>query len=249
MQKQILNELKELRSLIAKLVGTTDLPPEEQFSSAALDKASKQFQKLSVERGEWVKDSEIEKYIKNAPYRCSQFLIKEFDFTRYFKRSYTYYFYKKDLIALVQELKKRNIDLTRYMELKEDYTRFQKDVYAALQNKNSKRRKKPFQILEGIKDITTSPIPKPPADIVKQDLENLKKEFFEFKLSEYIDIYGGDYAMMKSIYHFQKYIEPEIKKRCKKWVDNFNYANHAIKEITRKKEIFIPVTEDEMIEL
>lgn len=55
--------------------------------------------------------------------------------------------------------------------------------------------------------------------------------------------------MMKFIYHFEKYLEPELKKRCKKWCDNFNYANNALEAVTKKNETFKPVKEENMIEL
>lgn len=51
------------------------------------------------------------------------------------------------------------------------------------------------------------------------------------------------------IYWFEKYLEPGLKKRCKKWCEDFNYANHAIEEVTKKKETFIPVQEEDMIQL
>ena len=55
--------------------------------------------------------------------------------------------------------------------------------------------------------------------------------------------------MMKFIYHFEKYIDPQMKRRCRKWCDNFNYANHALELITKKKENFVPVKEEELIQL
>ena len=48
MQKQILTELKELKTLIAKVIGTSDLPVEQQFSIEAIDKAAKEFQKMTA---------------------------------------------------------------------------------------------------------------------------------------------------------------------------------------------------------
>ena len=59
MQKELLAEIKELKTAISTLIGTSDLLPEEQFSKEALAKAAKQFQKLSIERGEWVNDSDM----------------------------------------------------------------------------------------------------------------------------------------------------------------------------------------------
>ena len=49
--------------------------------------------------------------------------------------------------------------------------------------------------------------------------------------------------MLKYIYHFEKYLEPGLKNRCRKWCEDFNYANHALELITGKKEKF--ATEDQ----
>jgi hypothetical protein len=40
MDAQILNEIKEIRKLLAKLIGTSELPPKEQFSIEALNKTA-----------------------------------------------------------------------------------------------------------------------------------------------------------------------------------------------------------------
>ena len=246
MQKELLSEIRELKSAIAALIGTSDLPPGEQFSKEALDKAAKQFQKLSIERGEWISDGDIHKYIKKAHYRAGTFIIREFNFTNYFRRGQSYYFNKKDIIALSKELKDRNIDLGRYMELIDDKIKFKKSLTSAKENK---KKKKSFHIPKDIKDITTSPIPMPSAEIIREDLKRLKEEFFQYKLADYIDIYEDNYAIMKHIYWFEKYIDPVFKKRCRKWCEDFKYANHALEEVTKKKETFIPVREDDMIQL
>ena len=153
------------------------------------------------------------------------------------------------MIELSNELKKRNIDLKRYMEMVGDQAKFQKLIQSAAVNKNASKKKQAFQIPKGINNITTSPIPKPSADIIKADIKRLKDEFFEHKLAEYIDIYRGTHAMMKFIYTFEKYMEPELKRRAKRWCDDFNYANHALEEVTKKKETFVPFQDDDMIQL
>ncbi len=249
MQKQILTELKEIKMVLAKLVGSADSAPELQFSTDALNKAAKQFQKLSIERGEWIKDDEIHKYIRKAPYRAGAFIRKEFGFTNYFKKGQEYYYSKKDLIALGNELKDRNVDLRRYMELIDDQTNFQKKLEALAHDKKQRRLKKPYDLPRDSKDISTSDVPLPSVEIVRQDLAMLKEQFFKNKFSDYIDIYKNNYAMMKFMYHFEKYIEPEMKKSCRKWCENFNYANHALKLLTKKPETFIPVQEEDMIQL
>ena len=249
MQSELLAEIRSLKAAIATLIGTSDLSPKEQFSKETLDKAAKQFQKLSIERGDWISDDNIDKFIKKAPYRSGAFIIKEFQFSNYFKTGYNYYFNKNDLIELSNELKKRNIDLKRYMEMVGDQAKFQKLIQSAAVNKNASKKKQAFQIPKGINNITTSPIPKPSADIIKADIKRLKDEFFEHKLVEYIDIYQGTHAMMKFIYTFDKYMEPELKRRAKRWCDDFNYANHALEEVTKKKETFVPFQDDDIIQL
>lgn len=72
--KEILFEIKQSKAAISKLIGTSELPSKEQFSKEALDKAAKQFQKLSIEKGEWVEEYNIDKYIKNARHRAGAFI-------------------------------------------------------------------------------------------------------------------------------------------------------------------------------
>ena len=96
MENKLLSEIKELKAAISILIGTSDLHPKDQFSKEALDKAAKQFQKLSIERGEWISDGDIHKYIKKAHYRAGSFIIREFNFTNYFRRGQSYFFNKKE---------------------------------------------------------------------------------------------------------------------------------------------------------
>jgi hypothetical protein len=245
MQKQILAELKELKSIVAQLIGTSELPTQDQFSKEALNKASKLFLKLAAQRGEWVRENELGKYLK-ADWRAGSFIRSEFGFNACLKEGHYYLYNKKALQKLGQELKARNIDLRRYMEYQRSETEFQKKMVA---NKKSSKGKRPYEIPNALKDITTSAPPVPDVELVKKDLEQLKTEFFQYKMVEYIDIYRGNHAMMKFVYHFEKYIDPQIKRRCKKWCDDFNYANHALELITKKKDTFVPVKEEDMIQL
>jgi len=245
MQRQILSELKELKFILAQLVGTADQPAQDQFSKDALSKASKLFTKMAAQRGEWVKEDELGKYIK-ADWRAGSFIRSEFGFNACIKDGHYYLYNKKALQKLGQELKDRNIDLERYMEYKRSESEFQKKLAA---NKKSSKGKGPYELPSDLKNITTSPPPMPDVDLVKKDLEQLKADFFQHKMAEYVDIYRGNHAMMKFIYHFEKYIDPQIKRRCKKWCEDFNYANHALELITKKKETFIPTKEEDMIQL
>lgn len=96
-------------------------------------------------------------------------------------------------------------------------------------------------------DYTPPKAPSP--DVIREDIKRLKEEFFRDSLAEDINIYKESHAMVKFEYHFDKYIKPEIKKQCRKWCENFNYANHALRLVTNKTEKFIPVKDDGMIQL
>lgn len=247
MEKQLMSEIKLLRSVISELIGTSDLPIKQQFSKEALDKAAKDFRNLSIERGDWVSDSDINKYIKNASYRAGKFIIEEFKFTNYFRRGHTLYLNKKSLLALGKELKSRNIDLGRYIEFRDDQDKFQNYLVKAKENKKLKKR--PYEIEDDVRDITTSAIPNPSAHRIRDHIKQLKEQFFKESLSDYIDIYKSNYAVLKSMYYFEKYLEPGLKSRCRKWCEDFNYANKALQLVTKKKDTFIPVPEDVMIQL
>jgi len=108
MEEKILKEIKQIRQLLSKLVGTSELPARQKFSKEANAKAAKEFQKMAIERGEWVPSNEIQKVIKHAEWRSDRIIIGKFGFTNYFKKGHTYYLNRKDLVLLDKELKARN---------------------------------------------------------------------------------------------------------------------------------------------
>jgi hypothetical protein len=249
MQKQILSELKELRNVLSKIVGTSDIPNEAQFSTTALDKAASEFKKMQIARGEWVPENEIYKFIKHAGWRAGKFIRTEFYFSNYFKQGHSYYYNKKDLVKLSKELKDRNVNLGRYIEFKISEIEFRKKVAEATKNNKSNHKRRAYQIPNELNNITTSEPPLPSVDLVKGDIKSLEEQFFRFDLSQYIDIYHGSYAMMKNDYVFLKYRDKALGAKCRKWCDNFNYANIALEALTKKRSNFVPVKEENMIEL
>jgi hypothetical protein len=226
MEAEILKEIKEVRQLLAKMIGTFDLPAKQQFSIQALDKAAEEFKILSIQHGEWISD--ISKIIKGAPYGSGKFIVEKFGFNNYFIRGKTRYFNRKDLMELNNELKGRNINLARYIELIEDQEKFQKYIESA---KEGKKKGKHFQVPEGLKDIQTSSCLPPRLETIQNHIDALKSDFENFKLVEYIDLYeDSTYAMFKYEYYFDRYLEATKKKQCRKWCEDFNYANHALKK-------------------
>ena len=250
MEKQILEEIQGIKLILAKLVGTSDLSVENPFSEEALNKAAVEFHKMSIERGEWVTDDNIRKYIKSAPsWNPGSFLRNHFEFSNWYKKGHDYLYSKKDLIRLNDELIKRNINLARYREMLDDKAAFERSLTRPKKPNKPDAGGKGFRMPRGIKNITTSPVPNPDPDLVRQDLARLKQEFTENNYAQYVDVYKGHHAMLKSMYYFRKYLEPGLKRRCVKWCDDFNYANHALKEITGRMEKFNAPPDKNMLEL
>jgi len=234
-EDKILAELQQLRRLFTVLLGTEELPAKERFSRAAIAKAAKDYRKMQAERGEWISSGEVDDIIKHAPYNPAKMLIDEFQFKNYFKRGSTYYFKKKDLQDLNLELKERNINLKVYEELLRDNEKFQKYIVSVSQSKGIKKRRR-FMIPEGLENIFSEPYSAPNEELIRNEITALWKEYEKFNLSEYVDLYyKKTYAVFKYIYHWDRYLDPKIKKHCKGWCEKFNYANTALNKILEQK--------------
>ena len=83
-QNKILEEIKAIKGLMAKMIGTSELPQKQQFSKSAIEKVAVEFQTLSIQRGEWIESYDIQKHIKHASYNPAKFLIDELKFRNYF---------------------------------------------------------------------------------------------------------------------------------------------------------------------
>lgn len=132
MEKQILDELKELRMALVKLVGTTELPKSKQLSPTMLDKAANEFKKLQQQSEAWLTEHELDKYFKDVFYGAGKFIREEFKFSNFFIKEKSHYYHKADIQALAIELKARNVNLKRYIELKADRESFNKKIASAL---------------------------------------------------------------------------------------------------------------------
>jgi len=211
-EDKILAELKQFRRLFTVLLGTEDQPAKEKFSRTAITKAATEFKKMQAARGEWVQNYDVDKIIKHAPYAPGKLLVEEFKVKNYFKRGSTYYFKKKDLIDLNKELKKRNINLEKYEELLRDKEKFQKYIDSITQPEGNKRRKR-YKIPEGLENIFSEPYSPPNEELVKGEIRSLLEEYEKFDMSEYVDLFEKrTHAMFKYLYHWDRYLEPEIKK-------------------------------------
>jgi hypothetical protein len=210
-EDKILSELKQLKRLFTVILGTEDLPAKEKFSRTAITKAASEFKKMQAARGEWVQNYDVDKIIKHAPYAPAKLLIEEFKFKHYFKRGSTYYFKRKDLIDLNKELKKRNINLKKYDELLRDKEKFQKYIDSISQPEGSKRRRR-YKIPEGLENIFSEPYSPPNEELIKSEIKSLLEEYEKFDMSEYVDLFEKKtYAMFKYIYHWDRYVDPNIK--------------------------------------
>lgn len=231
-EDKLLVELKQLRHLLAKVVGTQDLPKREQFSKDAMKKAASEFRKLQTERGEWIAEDDISKVIRSAGYRPGKFIIEKFGFKNYYTRDQKYFFNRKDLVALNKELKARNVKLGKYQELEEDKAKFHKYLGEL---RKGKRKRPRFKLPEELMDIDSQPYNHPPKEKVLKHIEALLEEYEKDKLIEFIDIFNNKYAMVKHIFYFDKYLEPVKRKGYDKWCYEFNYAQSALSEIKKIK--------------
>lgn len=228
---EILLELKKLNLLISKVIGSSELPENKKFSKAAIDKAALEFKKLAIQRGEWVSNEGIRKYIKHTPYYAARFIVEELKFKNYFKRGHEYYLNKEDLIKLAQELKDRDVNLQRYVELKTDKEKFDKYLEKIIKNPS----KIPYELPKDMVDITTSNPPPPLVSKIREHVKQLKKDFEEFEYNKYIDVYRDSYAMFKDYYRYRNYIDKDLLRKLNKWRDDFNLANGLIKEFGRPR--------------
>ncbi|MBK7310362.1 MAG: hypothetical protein IPI93_06110 [Sphingobacteriaceae bacterium] len=228
---EILNELKKLNTVLSKVLGSSELTESKRFSKESIDKAAKEFQKLAIQRGEWVKNEGISKYIKNAPYNPAKFIIEELKFGNYFKRGHQYYLNKTDLIKLGQELKDRDVNLKRYLEFKDDKAKFDKYLKKVLKNPS----KIPYELPEDMLNITTSKPPSPLISKIREHVKQLKREFEECEYGKHIDVYQDSYAMFKDFYRYRDYLDKDLLRRLNKWRDDFNLANSLIHEFGRKR--------------
>lgn len=232
MQEKILQEIQQLKDAFTRLIGDDSAENGQSYSAEAISKAAKQFKQLSVERGEWVDDYHINKIIKSAPYNgTGAFIRTEFGFTNYFKKGRLHYYNRKALLALARELKERNVDLGRFMEYKADQAKFRESILTAVEN--NKGKKKAYTLPDDLRNIMSSPAKRPAVEAVRADIAALKEEFSRNNFGDYVDIYHDKYAMMKFIYPIQKYLTPGLKRQCKKWCDDFNYANRALELVTQ----------------
>ncbi len=244
-----MTEFREFRRILTHLVGTSELAPPNQFSIEALDKAAKEFRKLRMLSDKWVSESDISKYFKGSRFGTGKFIKEEFKFSKYFKKGSSHFYNKADLIALAKELKSRDVNLARYMELREDQEKFKKQTASAALNKKSTKNKSGYHLPHDLYNINRSDAPKPSIEIIEKDLQQLHEQFFKDKLDSYIDIYHGNYAMLKFEYGTVKYFSDAIKRTSKKWCENFNYANDALRSLNQEKVIFIPIKDDDMYQL
>lgn len=221
MDKAILTELKALRMAVATLAGTADLPEGEQLNVAALEKVAKEFKKLSSARKAWVEEYQLSSIFKDVRYGAGKFLREDLGFTAYFTHGRGYFYHRKSLLALARELKARKVNLARYMEYKTEKAKFEAKAKTAL----GKKKLGVYVLAADMNHIETSATPKPPKVLVTEEIKRLKEEFNEFK--DYVDAYDG-FAMMKSDYFFAKFRDAPFRARCKKWIENFNYAHQAL---------------------
>lgn len=119
------------------------------------------------------------------------------------------------------------------MELQDDKEKFDKYVQSIGSEKGKKRKR--FKIPEGLQDIITEPYHPPSEKLVRDHLNSLWEQYQGSDMEEYIDIFPSQtWAMFKFEYYYDRYLDADLKRRCKKWCFEFNYANKALMKILQK---------------
>lgn len=239
MEKQILDELKDLKAIVYKLAGISEQSNESPISIEAIEKATKEYRKLEIQRGEWLTNFELEEYFKGTSFRVGDFIREAFSFQDCIKIGRTRYYKKSSIIELAKELKSRNVDLASFMELKKSQDSFQNKIDEYLASKPKGR--KPFALPDYLENINLDHL-EPSVEVVRDDLKNLNDEYNKENLSKYI-VLCNNYASPKIGYPYQQYFDEEIKKRCRHWCNRFNTANYALQLLTSKRYKFKPVKE------
>jgi len=251
MNKAILSELKLIRAAVVHLAGSSALPEDTQLSPAVLDRAAEDFKRLQIMNGQWLDGHDLREYFKIEDYRhnVGYFIIEHFKFTNYFVYRKSYYFNKTDIVSLRKELKDRRVNLSSYIEFKSEEDQFIKNIQIAFDNKEANKNM-PYWLSDAVQDVEGTEPPIPTVDIVEDDIKRLREEFIKFKLSRYIDLYQGRYAVVKFRYEFRKYFDDDLKKQCKRWCTNFNYALNALGILDEKKAELVKMTyNNDIIEL
>lgn len=235
----ILKELAEIRNIFADLIGTKELTKKEKFSKEAIGKAAIEFKKLSTQKGKWINGREVSYLFKDSPYDTGNFIVENFEFTNYFIRGRSRLYNKKDILALRDELRKRNVDLAKYIELVRDKEKFQRYIDSAKKNKGAS-----FTIPDELMDVQLSAYPTPSISTVQAHIKTLLEVFRILGFKKYIDLFeNSTYALYKFDGSLDQLIDPETKGKCLKWCLDFNYANRALNLI---KEL--PLKSDDEIE-
>jgi len=236
MEDKILNELKQIRQLLSELIGTAELPASEKFSKEAIAKAAKEFRKMSIERGEWISSDNINTVIKNVPWAYpGKFIIEQFGFKNYFRHMNKLYLNKKDLIALSQELKERNINIKEYADLLADQSKFRIRV-TSINLSTGAKKSLHYKIPDELRNINSKPYSPAIEQLAKNEIETLMQDYKQFDLSVFINLHQGKtYALFKYESDLERYIEPKLRTYYEDWCFRFNYANDALKRILEIK--------------
>lgn len=247
--EELSRQMEELKALILQLLNKPQPQAPDSWSKDKVNASAEKFQQMKKARSEWLKDDDLEKYLPGGDHRSGSFIRKEFEFNNWIKDGYHYLYAKKDIIELGKELKERDVNLEVYMDYTYSQKEFEKKI-VALGDKKKVKPGKAYRLLDDVRNFQSEPVPTPDINLIKADLERLQKEFLDGKLGQYVDVFKNSYAMMKSMYWYNKYLDDKIRKTCRKWIDDFNYASNAWQKATNKKsDKFNIVHEDDMLEL
>lgn len=226
---KVATTLDEIKGLLAKLIGTSDLPKERQFSEKAIEKAAKEFKKLRRENNVWLKTYEIRNYIKDAPPEAGKFIRDEFEFKNYYTKGPSCFYLKSDIILLAEELKRRKIDLRAYMQMKEKERK--NEDFSVVKNKSPKGS---FKIPEKLSNIEAQPERQKSLKKLIVKLNTLMAEYHRDGLSDYIEV-ADNLALPKANYSSKK-VDYAIDVKVRNWWPKYNRVQNDIAALEKTDE-------------
>jgi hypothetical protein len=235
MEEQILSEIIEVKKILSRLVGTSDLPKSKQFSTQALNRAAKEFKKLIKTENEWVKQYDLHTYFPDCGDGLGKFIREVFGFSNYFTQGAAIFYSRRDIVALSDELKSRNIELATYIKLRRGEAQLHKGIQTAALRKKAKGKKKSYKLEDCLNNIKISDYNFPERVVIQQEIKKLMQQFETNKLGLYINVFD-DFAMSKHGSRMKDYVPEKARKMSRTWCNSFNAAHYALKLIAEHEQ-------------
>jgi hypothetical protein len=190
---------------------------------------------LTTLKSQWVKQLDLGEYFPGCRDGLGKFIREEFEFSNYYTQGGAFFYDKKDIVALANELKSRNVDLSTYMELQKGKAQLHQRIETAMLKAKAKGKKKSYKLADGLKDIKISDYDFPDQEVIREDIQKLLQQFKTNNLGRYVDVFD-DYAMVKYGSQMRHYMPAKGHTLSRIWCNKYNNAHYALKIIIEHEQ-------------